>query len=77
MLPPITVLARNFDETKCIYFLIEDAELLEKYNKIWSRVSNFIRKYFVSKPVDNKKLTKKKFMVKSLLFRQNQHRLSL
>ena len=26
---------RNFDETKCISFLIEDGELLEKYNKIW------------------------------------------
>ena len=32
-------------------FLIEDDELLEKYNKIWKKVKNSIKKEFDSKPV--------------------------
>ena len=26
---------RDFDETKYVYFLIKDYELLESYNEIW------------------------------------------
>ena len=37
-------LARNFDGTKCISFLIEDKGLLEKCNKIRNKVSNSIKK---------------------------------
>ena len=35
---------RDFDETKYISFLIKDDELLEKYNKIWEKVENIIKK---------------------------------
>ena len=41
-----------------MYFLIEDNELLEKYNKynsIWDKVSSDIEKEFDIKPVCNKK----------------------
>ena len=55
MLPQINVRGRNFDETKCMSFLIEDVELLEKYNKIWDQVNNNIIKHFDSKPVGNEK----------------------
>ena len=33
-LPKMSVYRRNFDETKYISFLINDDELLEKYNQI-------------------------------------------
>ena len=39
-------------------FLMKDAELLEKYNKIWNKVSNSIRKGFDNEPVYNEKYLK-------------------
>ena len=41
-------------------FLIEDAELLKKYNKIWKKVQHTIDKEFDSDPVYNKKYLKAK-----------------
>ena len=41
-------------------FLIEDDELLEKYNKIWEKVSDNINKEFDSEPVYNEKYLKTK-----------------
>ena len=35
---------RNFDETKYMSFLIKDNELSEKYNGIWEKVKNSIKK---------------------------------
>ena len=43
-----------------MYFLIEDDDLLEKYNTIWDKVSANIKKEFDSEPVDNKKFLKPK-----------------
>ena len=43
-----------------MYFLIEDDDLLEKYNTIWDKVSADIRKEFDSEPVYNKKFLKTK-----------------
>ena len=46
------VYRKNFDETKYITFLMKDDELLEKYNKIWEKVENNIKKEeFDSEPV--------------------------
>ena len=39
---------RSFDKTKYISFPIEIDKLLEKYNKIWNKVSNVIEKDFDS-----------------------------
>ena len=50
----------NFDKTKCMYFLIKDEKLLEKYNEICKKVSNIIKKEFDSKPVYNEKYLKTK-----------------
>ena len=36
-------------------FLMKDDELLEKYNEIWEKVSNSIKKEFYSEPVYNEK----------------------
>ena len=41
-------------QTKWMYFLIEDDDLLEKYNIIWDIVSADIKKEFVGEPVYNK-----------------------
>ena len=36
------------EQTKWIYFLIEDDELLEKFNTLWDNVSTDIRKMITS-----------------------------
>ena len=37
-------------QTKWMYFLFEDNELLEKYNTIWDKISADIKKEFDSEP---------------------------
>ena len=45
MFPKTTAYVKNYDgETKWMYYFIEDDELLERYNGIWNRVSNSIKK---------------------------------
>lgn len=39
----------TFDETKYIYFLIKDEELLEANNEIWNKGSNLMKKIIVNK----------------------------
>ena len=39
-------------------FLIEDDDLLEKYNAVWDEVSADIKKEFYSEPVYNKEFLK-------------------
>ena len=39
MLPKTTVYVKSYDgQTKWMYFLIKDNDLLEKYNTIWDKV---------------------------------------
>ena len=52
---------KNYDgQTNWMYFLIEDNDLLEKYNTIWDKVSADIKKEFDSKRVHNKNYLKSK-----------------
>ena len=45
MLPKISTYVKRYDwQTKWMYFLIEDDDLLEKYNTIWDKVSADIKK---------------------------------
>ena len=60
MPPQMSARTRSFHETKCMSFLTEVNEWLEKYNKIWSKVSNSIQKDFDSKPAVNEKYLKTK-----------------
>ena len=60
MLPKITIYTKRFDETKYIFFLIKDDKLKEKYNNIWNKVSNSIRKWFDSETVYHEKYLKTK-----------------
>ena len=60
LLPKMSAYRRGFDKTKCMYFLIKDEKLLEKYNEIWKKVSNIIKKEFESKAVYNEEYIKTK-----------------
>ena len=52
---------KDIDETQYISsFLIKDDELLEKYNEIWEKVKNSLKKEFDSEPVYNEKYLKTK-----------------
>ena len=55
MLPKMSAYRRDFDETPYLLFLIRNNEMLEKYNGIWDKVNNTIKKEFYSEPVYNEK----------------------
>ena len=46
-LPKMTPYRKDFDETKYISFLIKDDEFLEKYNEIWEKVKNSLKKKLI------------------------------
>ena len=46
-LPKMTAYRKDFDETKYISFLIKDDEFLEKYNDIWEKVQNILKKKLI------------------------------
>ena len=55
MLPKASAQVNRYDgQTKWMYFLIVDDDLLEKYNTIWDKVSADLKKEFDSEPVYNK-----------------------
>ena len=61
MLPKTSTYVEKCDgQTKLMYFLIEDDDLLEQYNTIWHKSSAGIKKEFDSKPVHNKEFLKAK-----------------
>ena len=56
-----TAYVKSYDgQTKWMYFLIEDDDLLEKYNTIWDKVSADIKKDIDSESVYNKEFLKTK-----------------
>ena len=62
MLPKTSDYIKSYDgQTKWMYFLIEDDDLLKKkYKTSWDKVSADIKKEFYSKPVYNKECLKTK-----------------
>ena len=61
ILPKASTYIKIYDgETKWMYFLIEDDDLLKKYNTIWDKVSADIKKEFDCKSVYNKNFLKTK-----------------
>ena len=61
MLPKTSTYVKSYDgQTKCMSFLIEDDELLEKCNAIWDKVIANIKKEFDSEPAYNKNYLKTK-----------------
>ena len=52
MLPKTSAYVKGYDgETKWMYFSIEDGDLLNKYNNIWNKVSNSIKKELDSESI--------------------------
>ena len=61
MLPKTSAYVKSYDgQTKWMYFLIEDDDLLEKYNTIWDKFCVDIKRHFDGEPVSNKKILKTK-----------------
>ena len=61
MFPKTNAYVQSYDEqTKSMYFLIDDNELLEKYSTIWDIKSTDIKKEFDSESVHNKEFLKAK-----------------
>ena len=55
MLPKTSAYIKSYDrQTKWMYFLIKDDDVLEKYNTIWDKVITDIWKDFHREPVYNK-----------------------
>ena len=64
MLSKVSKYVKNYDgQSKSMYFLIEDDDLLEKYNTTWDKGSDDIKKKFDGEPVYNQSFleTKIKF----------------
>ena len=72
-LPKMRVYRKAFDETKYMSFLIKDNELLEKYNEIWKKLENIIKKEFDSEPVYNEKYLKGKIKLHNVKIKTNFH----
>ena len=34
---------RSFDKNNCMYFMIKEEKVFDKYNEIWEKVSNVIK----------------------------------
>ena len=61
MLPKTSAYVKRYDgETKWMYFVIEDNELLEICNSTWNRVNNIIKKNFIVSPSTIKKILEAK-----------------
>ena len=78
MLPKMSTYVKDYDgQSKWMYFLIEDDNLLEKYDAIWYKVSADIKKEFDRKSVYNKKLlnTKRNFYDKEMPKKPSNHHL--
>ena len=59
-LPKTCAYVKSYDgQTKWIYFLIKDDNLLKRCHIIWEKVSPDIKKGFNSKPYYNKKFLKR------------------
>ena len=51
MLPKTNAYVKSYDgQTKCMHLLIENDDLLGKYNAIWDKVSTDMKKELDSKP---------------------------
>ena len=59
MFPKTSAYVKSYDgQTMWMYFLIENDDLLEKYNTVWDKVSADIKKEFDNEPVYNKNKNK-------------------
>ena len=63
-LPQMNRYVKYFDSNhKYINFLFHDKELLKKYNEIWDKISNLLKKQFQSGPVHDYKFIRTKIKI--------------
>ena len=69
----MSVYRRDFDETKYMSYLTKDDESLEKYNEMWEKVKNSIKKEFDTEPVYNEQYLKTKIKSYKVKINTNFH----
>ena len=63
-LPQVNVYAKYFDENnKWMNLIVKDEEILEKYNKRWSKIKSFFKREFDNEPVYNDKYINTKIKI--------------
>ena len=73
-LPQMNGYVKYFDRNnKCINLLVYDKELLKKYNEIWDKLSNLLKKEFDLKPVRDNKYFKIKIKIYNNRINTNFH----
>ena len=58
----------DFDETKCMYFMINEQKVFNKYMEIWEEVTNITKKNISELIYSKKYLTAKKHSTKKKAF---------
>ena len=46
--PKVSAYRRDLDETECIYFMVKEEKVFDKYIEIWEKISNIIKKLIVN-----------------------------
>ena len=64
--PKVSAYRIDFGETECMYFMIKEEKVFDKYMEIWEKVNNIIKEFFNSELIYSKKylITKKAFNTK-------------
>ena len=45
--PKVSAYKTDFDETECIYFMIKEEKVFDKYMEIWKKFNNMTKKIIV------------------------------
>ena len=62
-IPQMNGYVKYFNDNKCMNLLVHDDEVLKKYNKIWDKISNLLKKGVNSETVYNDKYIKIKIKI--------------
>ena len=62
-IPQMNGYVKYFNDNKCMNLLVHDDEILKKYNKIWDKISNLLKKGINSERVYNDKYIKIKIKI--------------
>ena len=62
-IPQMNRYVNYFNDNKCMNLLVHDDEVLKKYNKIWDKISNLLKKGVNSETVYNDKYIKIKIKI--------------
>ena len=62
-IPQMNGYVKYFNDNKCMNLLVHDDEVLKKYNKIWDKISNLLKKGINSERVYNDKYIKIKIKI--------------